>query len=241
MHGNSAVPPKRPLGRFALIALAIVLVEVAVYWIADRTPPDVVLGVVQKIFYFHVGSAIAMLLLLSAGSVASLMDLLSPNDRVDAAARAAMETGLVFALMVLTSGPLWARKSWGAWWTWEPRLTLTLLAMLLTVAVLAVREMAPTAALGRRIGAAMASLAGPTSYLIHIAVKQWGGTHPQVIQGGGVQSPAMRIAFWLGMLALLTLAGALWTLRFRGLRLEQRIASLRLELSASELRRARQP
>ena len=182
-----------------------------------------------------------MLLCLSAASFVSLVDLVAPSDRVDALARATVETGVVFAAMLLTSGPLWARKSWGVWWTWEPRLTLTLLVLLLALAVLAVRAMAPDAALGRRIGAALATLAAPTSYLIHIAVQKWGGTHPQVIQGGGIQSPQMRLAFWLSVAALLSLAALLVAIRFRGLRLEQRLAHLRLEASALELRHARNP
>lgn len=231
------VTPARPVGLLAALGVALMLVLGALALVV-RAPPDVTLGIVQKIFYFHVGSAFAMLLCLSAACVFSLVDLVSPNDRVDALARSCVEAGLVFALMVLTSGPLWARKSWGAWWTWEPRLTLTLLVMLIAVAVMAIREMS-AGSLGRRIGAAMAVLAGPIAYLIHIAVQKWGGTHPQVIQGGGIQSPEMRQAFWLAVVALLTLAATLIAVRFRGLRLEHQLDDLRLELSARELRRAR--
>lgn len=236
---HTDIRPSRPIGLLALLALGTALLLGALYVIADVAPPDATLGIVQKIFYFHVGSAFAMLLCLSAGSVFSLLDLVAPADRVDAVARACIETGLVFALAVLTSGPLWARKSWGMWWTWEPRLTLTLLVMLIALAVMAIRQMSGPGELGRRIGAAMAVLAAPTAYLIHVAVQKWGGTHPQVIQGGGIQNSLMRLAFWLTVAALLTLAGTLATVRYRGIRLEQRLADLRLELSARDLRRAR--
>lgn len=239
----TAMPPNAariPWGLLTALAVAVALVEVALYVIAVRAPPDITLGIVQKIFYFHVGSAFAMLLCMSAGAVFSFVDLVAPSDRVDALARAAIETGLLFAAIVLTTGPLWARKSWGVWWTWEPRLTLTLLTLLLAVAVLAIRGLAPEAATGRRVGAAMATLAAPGSYLIHIAVQKWGGTHPQVVQGGGIQSAEMRLAFWLSVAALLLLAGVFVTLRFRGLRLEQRLLALKLDLSALDLRRQRQ-
>jgi heme exporter protein C len=235
---TAIAPPQRPVGTLLLLGLALALVLGALLLVA-RAPPDVTLGIVQKIFYFHVGSAFAMLLCLSAASVFSLVDLVAPTDRVDALARASLEIGLLFSLNVLTSGPLWARKSWGAWWTWEPRLTLTLLVMLIAAAVLALRQMSGSGMQGRRIGAAMAVLAGPTSYLIHIAVQKWGGTHPQVIQGGGIQSVEMKQAFWLAVFALLTLATTLIVVRFRGLRLEQQVATLRLELSARTLRQAR--
>ena len=237
-NANSNSPPGTGNAwavRSALVASTAVLLG-AFAWIALKTPADVTLGIVQKIFYIHVGSAFAMLLLLVAGSAAALIDLLGPQDRVDAAARASLETGLLFGAVVLTSGPLWARKSWGAWWTWEPRLTLTLLVVLIAAAVLLIRERAADSQQGRRIGNAMAVLAAPTAWLIHIAVKMWGGTHPQVIQGGGIQSEAMQMAFRLGVAGVLSLAATLWWLRFRGLRLDQQVAALRLELSAQELR-----
>ena len=160
------------------------------------------------------------------------------QGRIDALAHSAIETGLAFALMVLTSGPLWARKSWGAWWTWEPRLTLTLMLLLLAAAVLGIRSMAADGT-GRKIAAALASLAAPVAYLIHVAVEKWGGTHPMVLKGGGIQSPGMQLTFRVAMLAILLFAATLWTLRFRVLRLEQRLHALRLELSAQDVRKQR--
>ena len=230
-----------PVPRVLLVAVAAVaaLWLAALYAIAVLAQPDAVLGIVQKVFYVHVAAAFAMLIALSAGSLASLIDLVQPNDRIDAAARALLDTGVLFALAVLTTGPLWARKSWGVWWTWEPRLTLTLLLLLIAVGVLAVRQMAPPGPAGRRVAAALATLAAPTAYLIHIAVQRWGGTHPQVIQGGGIQSPGMRIAFWVTVAAMLGLAALITTLRYRVARLEDTLAALRLDLSARDLRGAR--
>jgi heme exporter protein C len=208
----------------------------ALAWVFWGTPADVNLGIVQKIFYLHVAAAFGMLLCLCAASAAALIDLLAPSDPVDAAGRACTEVGLAFAAVVLTTGPLWARKSWGTWWTWEPRLTLTLLVLLIAIAVLLLRGLAASAEAGRRTGNALAVLAAPTSYLIHIAVQKWGGTHPMVIQGGGIQSSAMRIAFWGMVAALLGLGTALVALRTRGIRLDQRLRAVQLELSARDLR-----
>ena len=232
------IAPLRPTGFLALLSVATLLVLAALYCVAFVARPDVTLGIVQKIFYFHVSSAIAMMLCLSCGSMLSLIDLFAPSDRIDALAHSAIETGLAFALMVLTSGPLWARKSWGAWWTWEPRLTLTLMLLLLAAAVLGIRSMAADGT-GRKIAAALASLAAPVAYLIHVAVEKWGGTHPMVLKGGGIQSPGMQLTFRVAMLAILLFAATLWTLRFRVLRLEQRLHALRLELSAQDVRKQR--
>ena len=237
----SSVPTTRPYVLLAWLMASALLVEVALYLIAARTPPDVVLGVAQKIFYFHVGSAFAMLLGLSFGAIFSLVDLLKPTDKVDAMARACIETGVVFGAIVLTSGPLWARKSWGTYWTWEPRLTLSLLTELLAISVIAVRGMAPSSQVGRRAAAAMAVMAAPAAYLIHVAVKLWGGNHPQVVQGsgGGIRSPEMRLAFTVSVIAILSFAGVLIALRYRGIRLEQRAMALKLRLSALGVRAAR--
>ncbi|MCO4760691.1 MAG: cytochrome c biogenesis protein CcsA [Myxococcales bacterium] len=233
------VPIRRPVAALLLLAIGLVTIEVALWWIATRTPSDIVLGLSQKIFYFHVGSAFAMLLGLSAASIMSLVDLLRPDDRADALARSFLEVGVVFSLCLLTSGPLWARKAWGMYWTWEPRLTLSLLVTLLAISVIALRSMSGDSHTGRRVGAAMAVMAAPASYLIHVAVKWWGGNHPQVIQGGGIQSADMRIAFWLAVVGLLTFASVLVVTRYRDIRLQQRAQALRLTLSAHQLRQRR--
>ena|GEM_PF-141203 len=215
--------------------------EVLLFMVGTYPPPDRILGVVQKIFYIHVSSAFAMLLALSCGSVFSLVDLVKQNDKSDAIARACIEVGVLFGAVVLTTGPLWGRKSWGAYWTWEPRLTLTLLTELLAISVIAVRDLAPTSDVGRRAGSAMAVMAAPAAYLIHVAVRLWGGNHPQVIQGGGggIQSAEMRHTFIVGVIAVLLFAGSLVAIRYRGLRLAQTAADLRLRLSAHAIRAGR--
>ncbi len=233
------VPVRTPAALLVLLGVSLALIEVALWWIAARTPSDIVLGLSQKIFYFHVGSAFAMLLCLTSASFLSLADLLRPDDRADALAQSLLEVGVIFALCILTSGPLWARKAWGMYWTWEPRLTLTLLVTLLAVSVIALRAMSADSGTGRRVGAAMAVMGAPASYLIHVAVKWWGGTHPQVIQGGGIQNADMRIAFWLAVFGLLTFAAALTATRYRDLRLKQRGRAIRLNLSAHQLRQRR--
>ncbi len=232
-------PVAAPLGLSLAIVVAIGLVEAALAHIAFATPPDIALGVVQKIFYFHVASAFAMLLFLVLGAGLSAIDLVAPSDRADAGARGALEVGALFGAILLVTGPLWARKSWGTWWTFEPRLTLSLLVELLALAVLMLRGLSSDAQLGRRAGAAMAVMAAPISLLIHLAVKLWGGNHPSVLQGGGVQSAAMRISFWLAVAGVLTLASALLALRYQQLRLDQRHRELELTFAAWQLRRTR--
>jgi len=226
---------KPPLGMLVLTGLTFCTIAASAWHVFLNTPSDATLGIVQKIFYWHVGAAFGMLLGMVTASLASLLDLVSPNDRVDAIARATMEVGVVFALMVLTSGPIWARKSWGTYWTWEPRLTLTLLVLLLALAITAIRGLAADSESGRKIAAALGVLGAPAAYLIHVAVKLWGGTHPTVIDGGGIRSTEMRVSFWLSVAAMLLLCVTFIVARYRQIRIAQDTRELRLTLSARAL------
>jgi heme exporter protein C len=89
-------------------------------------PTEQMQGIVQKIFYFHVPSAITMFLAFFLVCVASIMYLWKNSDGWDAIALSAAEIGVVFCTLVLITGPLWARPIWGTWWSWDPTLTLTL-------------------------------------------------------------------------------------------------------------------
>ena len=112
-----------------LLAIAAVLFLRAPFAI-DAAPYESTMGLVQKIFYFHVPSANAMYLGYVVCAVASAVYLAKRDDRWDALAVAAAEVGTLFCAAVLVSGPLWARKAWGVYWTWDPRLTTTAVMVL---------------------------------------------------------------------------------------------------------------
>src|SRR3990172_11013076 len=110
-------PPLLLLG-LAMFAAAPVLVAWAPY--------EATMGLVQKIFYFHVPAAMAMLVSAFVCGIASAIFLFSRRPRADRFAVAAAELAALFGLVVLVTGPLWARKSWGVWWQWDVRLTSSL-------------------------------------------------------------------------------------------------------------------
>ena len=121
------------------IGFAILLVAAAVLYAATlhvvffRAPIEQRMGIVQKIFYFHVPSAYSMYLGATACFIGSVGYLARPNDLWDGLGRAGAEIAVTFGAMVLVSGPLWAAKAWGYYWTWDPRLTTALLSVLRTV------------------------------------------------------------------------------------------------------------
>ena len=106
----------------------LALFAVTLYLIFVVAPVEKQMGIVQKIFYFHVPSAYAMYLGFGASALGSAGYLIKRDAKWDALAVAGAEVGTLFCLIVLLTGPLWARKAWGVWWTWDPRLTTTLLA-----------------------------------------------------------------------------------------------------------------
>ena len=120
-----------------VLALGMVL---ALYMAFIGAPREVTMGDLQRIFYFHVGAAIAGMTAFAINFAGSLMYILRKNRRWDSLALAAAEVGVVFLSMVLVTGPIWAKPVWFIWWTWSPRLTLSLVLCLLYVAYLLIRN-----------------------------------------------------------------------------------------------------
>ena len=174
-------------------------------------------GLAQKIFYFHVPAAYALYLSGAACFVASCMYLVRPNNARDAWAKSGSECAVVFGLMVLTSGPLWAKKAWGVYWTWDPRLTTLLLSVLLYVAMVLLRRFTGDGNAERRFAAAFGVLGTTLLPIIHYSVRLWGGNHPTVVGkgGGGLGSPAMSQALGFGFVTMTLLAFILLFVRAR--------------------------
>ncbi len=216
---------------YLLIAAASLAMLTAVGLVFAYAPVDARMGVVQKIFYFHVPAAYAMYLSWAVCTVGSLVYLIRRGDRADALAKSSAELALLFASMVLISGPLWGRKAWGAYWTWDPRLTSTLLFSTIVAAYVLLRALGQGSGdAEKRFSAALALLGAGIAPLIHLSVRRWRGQHPTVItsQGGGLD-PVMwqTLAFCLGAFTLLLLA--LLTVRYR-LELGHRRLNRQLEL-----------
>jgi len=216
-----------------LAAATALLLIGALYLIFAVAPVEAQMGIVQKIFYFHVPSAYSMYVGWCVCAVSSGMWLWKRSDKWDAWAVAGAEIGLIFCAIVLVTGPLWARKAWGVYWTWDPRLTSTLLGGLMFFAYLVLRGLGSGGLAERRFASALALLGVPNAALIHYSVQRWRGQHPQVISGrGGGLSADMKPAFYLAFLAFTALVVLLLWVRARAERTQQAVR--RLELDAAE-------
>lgn len=176
-------------------ALAGVAMLIGLGLVFFYAPLEATMGVAQKIFYFHVPAAIAAYVGFIICCGASIWYLLRGSTRADVVARASCELGVLFCAAVLISGPLWARKAWGTWWTGEPRLLLTLVMCLIFVAYLVVRSVGGRSDITRKICAVLAILGVADIPIVRMAVDRWRGNHPEVLGDGGGISPEMGHAF----------------------------------------------
>jgi|GEM_PF-197595 len=228
----------------ALAVLTVAALIAAVYLTFFEAPREREMGEVQRIFYFHVSSAFAALIGFVICSVASLIYLLvQPKQSLslianitDRIAQAAGEIGVLFGIVVLITGPIWAKPAWGEYWTWEPRLVLMLLTVFLFVGYVALRAYAAGSDAARKLSAGVAVIGGPAVYLIHVAVKLWGGNHPQVVtgEGGGLEPGPMELTFAATAISVLVFAGLLVALRYSQHKTRDELSNAWLELSDIE-------
>lgn len=153
----------------------------AFYLIFFVVPTESSMGVVQRIFYVHVPSAWVAFLAFGIVALCSLVYLWLRDDRLDAIALAAAELGTVFTTIVLVTGPLWGKIAWGAWWVWEPRLTLTLLLWFIYIGYFMVRGATENPERGKRFAAVLGVVAAVDIPLIHLSVTWFRSQHPQAI------------------------------------------------------------
>src|ERR1700759_818127 len=140
---------------YALAALTAALFVFDIFFVFLRVPTEARMGIVQKIFYFHVPAAYSMYLGATACFFGSVAYLIRPTDGADAVGRAGAEAAVAFGAILLTTGPLWGAKSWGTFWTWDPRLTTALLSLLIYVAYLVLRSFSGDGDGERRFAAAL--------------------------------------------------------------------------------------
>ena len=217
---------------WSLVLIAtLALFAATLYTIFVVAPVEKQMGIVQKIFYFHVPSAYAMYIGFAVSAVGSAVYLIKRDPKWDAVAVAGAEVGTLFCLIVLLTGPLWARKAWGVWWTWDPRLTTTLLAGMIFAAYLALRSMGDAGEVEKRFAAGLALFGLVDLPLIHYSVQRWRGVHPTVItgKGGGLESE-MYWALMLSFIAFTGLAVLLIWARAATERQREETARLRFEL-----------
>jgi len=194
-----------------LTVLALVLFAAAPLVVA-RAPFEETMGLVQKVFYYHVPSAMLMFVSAFVCGTASAVYLFKRSSAADRLAVAAGELVALFGFIVMVTGPLWARKAWGVWWDWDARLTSSLLLWMIFLAYLLVRRYGGPGS--EKLAGAMAIFGMANVPFVYVSVNYWRTLHPKtsVVMTLG---PGMRGAFWFCVLAFAVLYVLLLTLRTR--------------------------
>ena len=181
----------------------------------------------QKIFYFHMPAAIASFAALIFAGYYSIRFLMTRCERFDTCARIAMETSLIFIIFTMITGEMWTRFEWGVWWTWDPRLTTYLVILLLVIANIGLRAMVD-APEKRGVFSAVLAILTLVDVPICLVVTRLipSSIHPVVVREGGM-TPEMGMCVGVILVGMLLLVFALYRVRFRQVRLEQRIEAAR--------------
>jgi len=158
-----------------LLIAAIGLFGYAPFLIINA-PYEATMGLVQKIFYFHVATAITMFVAAFTCGIASAIFLFGRRPGADRVAVAAAEIAVLLGLIVLISGPLWARKAWGVWWPWDARLTSTLVMWLVFQAYLLLRRYGGPGS--ERLAAAVGLFGAALVPFVYWSVNLWRTVHP---------------------------------------------------------------
>ena len=208
-----------------IAALAFLFVAVANYFVFMVVPNERVMGPVQRIFYFHVGSAFACYCSVAVMLIGGIWYLATRSSRADAWQAAAGEVGFIFCSIVLLSGMIWANTAWNTPFDWrEPRLVSFLMLWLIFLGFNLLRRFGDRARLGSH--SAVLSIVGSiTVPIVVFSVKflsHMGQLHPQVIENNGLRDPSYKFTFWFTAFALVYLQFVLVWLRARIQQLENR-------------------
>ncbi|MBN1824844.1 MAG: cytochrome c biogenesis protein CcsA [Candidatus Eisenbacteria bacterium] len=199
-----------------LLGAAVLFLAAALALVFGWAPEERTMGPIQKIFYIHVPSAWVAFLAFFVVFAASIAYLAARRERYDRIAASSAEVGLLFCTLVLITGPIWAKPVWGVWWTWDPRLTSTLVLWFLYLGYFALRSYLPPGSRRSALSAVLGVIGFLDVPVIYFSIRWWRNQHPSPVLAGGEGSgldPRMRLAFFFSLAAFTVLYAALLAAR----------------------------
>ena len=200
--------------RNVLLILGLALMVVSLYLVFVWVPTEKEMGIVQRIFYLMVPVGWLALLSFLVVFIGSILYLMKRQSRWDIIARSSAEIGIVCTTLALTVGSLWAKPIWGVWWTWEARLTATLVLWLIYIAYFMVRSFATEESRGARFAAVIGIVGFIDIPIVALATTLWRGMHPPplIFQESGL-APSMLLTLMVSIAAFTVLFFILLMLR----------------------------
>ena len=228
----------KPLALKILDVVSIIVLGISTYLALVFAPKELVMGDVQRVFYFHIGTAWTALLGFILAALFSVVYLITKNLRWDRLQVAAIEVSLVFFLITIALGSIWARPAWNTWWTWDPRLTTAAVTELIYIAYFMLRQGIEDPERRARFGAVYTLLGGISAPITFMAIRLFRSIHPVIIgnssaaaQGGFDMTADMKVAFFFALFAFTVIFVDLFWHRIRLGNLQDKVEQLKLNVS----------
>ncbi len=227
----------KPIALKVLDIASVLLLTVATYLALFYAPTEAVMGQVQRVFYFHIGTAWVGLLGFILAAVVGIIYLVTHDQKWDIIEIAAVEISLVFFLITIILGSIWARPVWNTWWTWDPRLTTAAITELIYIAYFMLREGIEDPDRRARFGAVYTILGGVSAPITFMVIRLVRSIHPVIIAGGDpsaqgtfAMTPHMQVAFFFALFTFTVIFIDLFWNRIRLGNLAAKVEQLKLNV-----------
>ena len=201
-------------------------------------PLEAVMNYVQKIFYFHISNAWVGMLGFVVAAVGGILYLVKKDMKWDIVEVAAVEISLVFFLIAIVTGSIWARPSWGTWWTWDARLTTAAILEMIYIAYLMLRQGIEDPERRARFGAVYTLIGGISVPVTFLSIRLWQTIHPAIIgaqsgdaQGGFGMTPAMLFTMFFSLITFSFIFATLLWYRIRIGKLTAHVEEIKLRVT----------
>jgi heme exporter protein C len=227
----------KPLALKILDVVSIIVLAISTYLALVFAPTEVVMGNVQRVFYFHIGTAWVGLLGFILAALAGITYLITKDMKWDRFEVAAVEVSTVFFFITIVLGSIWARPAWNTWWTWDVRLTTAAITELIYIAYFMLRQGIEDPEKRARFGAVYTLLGGISAPITFMVIRLFQSIHPVVIgQANANQdklgmTPDMRVAFFFALFAFTVIFIDLMWHRIRLGGLQEKVEQLKLNVS----------
>ena len=191
--------------RIILLWVSVALMVAALYLVFLYVPTEKEMGIVQRIFYLMVPMGWLSLLAFLVVFIGSILYLVKKESKWDVIASSSAEAGIVFTTLALLTGAIWAKPVWGVWWTWEPRLTATLVLWLIYLAYFLVRSLATEESRGATFAAVVGIVGFIDLPIIALTTTLWRGMHPGPVIFQGGLAPSMLLTLLVSIIAFTAL------------------------------------
>ena len=229
---------EKPVVLKILDGVSVILLGISTYLALVYAPTELVMGDVQRVFYFHIGTAWTALLGFILAAVFSVVYLIKKDLKWDRYQVAAIEVSLVFFFITIVLGSIWARPASNTWSTWDPRLTTAAVTELIYIAYFMLRQGIDDPDRRARFGAVYALVGGISAPITFFAIRLFRTIHPVVIgganaeaEGGFAMTADMRVAFFFALFAFTVIFVDLYWNRIRLGNLQEKVEQLKLKVT----------